>query len=202
MSLDSLFEQLKHPNPNLRKLARLEIAERRDETTIPRLMANLENEDMIYRRASVKALGVIGLDSVPYLVDYLANNKNATVRASCAKALAQVAVNHSDKPFPSQGIESLRQGMNDTDPVVHLSSVMALGAVGHPALDSLLETLETTDNIAVGVAIMNALAGINDERVREKLTAFSQDDSVDPYLKETAVSALSRMEMVAKFGRG
>lgn len=199
MSLDNLFAQLKHPNPNLRKRARQEIAEQRDEKTIPRLMENLEDEDMVYRRASVKALGVIGVDSIPYLVESLANNEDATVRASCAKALAQVAVNHPDEPFPQQGIEGLRQGVDDENPVVNLSSVMALGAIGNPALDVLLEALNTTDNIAVGVAIVNALGGINDNRVREKLTQMSNDDSIDPYLKESAVSALSRLEMVAKY---
>lgn len=199
MSLDSLFEQLKHPNPNLRKRARQEIAQQRDEKTIPRLMANLEDEDMIYRRASVKALGVIGIDSVPYLVQSLSNSEDATVRASCAKALAQVAVNHPDETFPSQGIEGLRKGLDDENPVVHISSVMALGAIGHPALEALLEALDTTDNLAVGVAVLNALGGINDDRVREKLTQLSNDESADPYIKESAVSALSRLEMVSKY---
>jgi bilin biosynthesis protein len=199
MSLDSLFEQLKHPNPNIRKRARLEIAEQRDETTIPRLMANLEDEDLVYRRASVKALGLIGIDSVPYLVESLLSNEDATVRASCAKALAQVAVNHADLTFPQAGIEGLRQGVEDENPVVHLSSVMALGAIGEPALDVLLAALEKTDNLAVGVAAINALGGISTDRAKEKLVELADNDSIDPYLKESAVSALSRWDMVAKY---
>ena len=39
--MDSLFERLKHPNPNLRDRAMVEIAESRDESTIPRLMSLL-----------------------------------------------------------------------------------------------------------------------------------------------------------------
>ena len=199
MSLDTFFDQLKHPNPNLRKMARQEIAERRDEETIPRLMANLEDEDMVYRRASVKALGVIGLDAVPYLVEKLSNSDNATVRTSCAKALAQVAVNYPNETFPEEGIAGLSKGLQDEDAVVNLSSVMALGAVGNPAIEVLIAALERNDNLAVGVAILNALGGISDERVKQKLTQMSQDDSIDPYLKESAVSALSRWEMVAKY---
>ena len=202
MSLDSLFEQLKHPNPNLRKKARQEIAEQRDENTIPRLMANLEDEDMVYRRASVKALGVIGLDSVPYLVETLSSSDNATVRTSCAKALAQVAVNHPHETFPQEGIAGLRQGLEDENAVVNLSSVMALGAIGNPAVNVLIEALDTLDNLAVGVAALNALGGIDDERVKEKLTQMSNDDSIDPYLKESAISALSRLEMTTKFSQG
>ncbi|HHP7229278.1 MAG TPA: HEAT repeat domain-containing protein [Xenococcaceae cyanobacterium] len=199
MSLDALFEQLKHPNPNLRKRARRAIAEQRDETTIPRLMANLEAEDMIYRRASVKALGVIGVDSVPFLVDTLLNSENSTVRASCAKGLAQVAVNHPEVPFPPEGIKGLQAGMKDSDAVVNLSSVMALGAIGEPALEVLIEALETTDNLAVAVAILNALGSIKDERVQAVLTRLSNDESADPYIKESAISALSRLDMVMKY---
>ncbi|NJQ97678.1 MAG: HEAT repeat domain-containing protein [Hydrococcus sp. CSU_1_8] len=62
MTIDSLFEQLKHPNPHLRERAMWEIADARDETTIPRLMAVLGEEDVVYRRAAVKALGVIGIE--------------------------------------------------------------------------------------------------------------------------------------------
>ncbi|MEM9276233.1 MAG: HEAT repeat domain-containing protein [Cyanobacteria bacterium P01_F01_bin.143] len=199
MVLDPLFEQLKNPNPNLRQRARAEIVMRRDANTIPRLMANLEQEDMTYRRASVKTLGLIGVDSVPSLVDSLINGKNPTIRASCAKALAQVAVNHKEVTFPQEGIDALESGMNDPDPVVHLSSVMALGAVGVPAVDPLIKTLESTDNLAVGVAIINALGGLNDERVPQVLTKLSNDESADPYIKESATSALSRLEMVMKY---
>ena len=38
MTTDSLFEQLKHPNPHLRERAMRELAETRDENTIPRLI--------------------------------------------------------------------------------------------------------------------------------------------------------------------
>ena len=199
MILDSLFEQLKNPNPNLRQRARAEIVMRRDANTIPRLMANLEQEDMIYRRASVKTLGLIGVDSVPSLVESLLNGKNPTIRASCAKALAQVAVNHREVTFPQEGIDALQSAMKDPDPVVHISSVMALGAVGVPALDALIGTLESTDNLAVGVAIINALGAMNDERAPKVLNKLANDESADPYIKESATSALSRLEMVMKY---
>ncbi len=202
MSLDSLFEQLKHPNPNIRERAGFELAEQEDETVIPRLMANLEEEDTNYRRASVKALGVIGHDTIPPLVETLASSDNATVKASCAKALAQVAIKHPEREFPNVGIEGLRKGIEDDNPVVHISSIMALGAIGDSTIDILLEALESTENIAVGVTILNTLGGMKDEKAKTTLSQFSQDDSVDPYLKETAISALSRLEMVEKFARG
>ena len=87
MTIDALFEKLKHPNPNLRSKAMWEIAEARDENTIPRLMSILYQEDVTYRRAAVKTLGVIGADVVPSVVDSLLNSDNPTVRSSLRQKL-------------------------------------------------------------------------------------------------------------------
>jgi bilin biosynthesis protein len=196
MTQEQLLEQFKHPNPHLRERAIWELAETRDETTIPRLMAALDEEDTNYRRAAVKALGAIGVDCVPLVVDSLLKSENVTVRGSCAKALAQVAVNYPDIPFPSEGIAGLKIGLNDANPVVHIASAMALGVIGVPALDSLLEVLQTTDNLGLAVSIVNAVSSIKDERSRQVLSQLANDESADSYVRETAISALSRLDFV------
>lgn len=202
MSLDLLFEQLKHPNPNLRSRAMWELADLRDETTIPRLMSALGDEDVTYRRAAVKALGAIGADAVPAVVEALLNSDSVTVRGSAAKALAQVAVIHPDVTFPPEGLEGLKRGMADENPVVHIASAMALGEVGEPAVEILREAILTTDNLALGVSALNALGGIADERSAETLRAIAEDPNADTYLRETARSALSRQSFVQKSSRG
>ncbi len=199
MTTDSLFEQLKHPNPYLRERAMRELVETRDQNTIPRLMGILGEEDVVYRRAAVKALGFIGPDSVPSLVESLLNSDNVTIRASCAKALAQIAVNHREVPFPAEGIQGLKAALNDPNPVVHIASVMALGEIGSPVLDILVENLQTTDNPALAVAIVNALGSMGDSRAVEVLTALTNDQSADSYVRESATSALSRLEMVINY---
>jgi bilin biosynthesis protein len=202
MSTNSLFEQLKHPNPNLRKRAMEELAETRDENTIPRLMNILGESDVTYRRAAVQTLGVIGADAVPLLVESLLNSDNVIIRSSCAKALAYMAVNYPELPFPTEGIEGLKTALNDPNPIVHLASVMALGEIGLPVLDILIESLQTTDNVALAVAIVNALGSVPDPRSQEILTKLANDESVDSYVRESATSALSRLEMVSKYGDG
>ena len=197
--MDALFETLKHPNPNIRETAMLEIAESRDENTIPRLMGLLGEEDVTYRRAAVKTLGVIGFDAVPPLIDTLMNSDNVVVKASCGKALAQVAVNYPDREFPAEAMTGLRQSMDDPNPVVHIVAVMALGTMGPQALDTLVDGLNNVENISVGVAIINALGGIIDDRSMEVLQAISNDESKDPYLQESAKSAASRLEQITKF---
>ncbi|NEZ68321.1 HEAT repeat domain-containing protein [Leptolyngbyaceae cyanobacterium CCMR0082] len=199
--MDAFFEQLKHPNPNMRNRAMVDIIDNRDETTIPRLMSALDAEDTTYRRAAVKTLGAVGLDAVPAIVEALANSENVTVRGSCAKALAQVALNYPDEPFPELGLQGLKQSLNDPNPVVHIASAMALGEIGNAALDILLESLQTTDNLALSVSIVNALASVGGDQASEVLAKLADDDSVNGYVKETAISALSRMEMVQNFSR-
>jgi bilin biosynthesis protein len=201
MTIDSLFEQLKHPNPNLRERAMWELAEVRDENTIPRLMSILDQEDVTYRRAAVKALGAIGVDAVPTLVNSLLNSENATIRGSCAKALAQVAANHPDVPFPDEGLQGLKTALKDENGVVYIASVMALGEIGSPAFEILSEALKTTDNVAVAVAIVNALGSMGDIRGVEILTALTSDETVDSYVRESAVSALPRLEQVIKYSK-
>jgi bilin biosynthesis protein len=198
MTIEALFEQLKHPNPHMRERAMLDIAEVRDENTIPRLMNMLDEADVSYRRSAVVTLGVIGVDAVPFLVEALLNSQNTTVRGSCAKALAQISLNHPDTPFPEIGLQGLKQSLNDTDPVVHIASAMALGQIGVPAIDILVESLKTTDNLALSIAIINALGSIGDHRGLEILTQLANDETVDEYLRESATSALSRLEFVTK----
>lgn len=198
---DSLFEQLKHPNPHLRERAMWELAEARDATTIARLVDVLGEEDVVYRRAAVKALGVIGIDAVPPLVAALLNSDDVTVRGSAAKALAQVAVNYPDVSFPREGLQGLKTAMNDPNPVVHIASVMALGEIGSPAFEILVEALKTSDNPALQVTIINALVSSGDQRGVEVLTDLSNDKSVDTYVSESATSALSRMDLVNKYKR-
>ncbi len=199
MTIDDLFEKLKHPNPNLREKAMWEIAEARDENTIPRLMSILNQEDVTYRRAAVKTLGVIGAEVVPPVVDSLLNSDNPTVRSSCAKVLAQIVVNHPDVPMPEAGIQGLKQALEDPNPVVNIPAVMTLGEIGSPVFDLLIETLNTTENIVVQVSILNAIGSMGDVRGIEVLTNLSKDQTADPYIQESATSALSRLEMVLKY---
>ncbi len=197
--MDDLFEKLKHPNPNLRKIAMGEIAQARDENTIPRLMSLLGEEDVTYRRAAVKTLGVIGYDTIPSIIETLKTSDDAVVKASCGKALAQVAVNYPKQEFPAEAMAQLRASMDDPNPVVHIVAVMALGTMGTQALDTLLDGLENNESLSVGVSIINALGSIIDPKALEVLNDISNDETKDAYLQQSAKSAASRLEQITQF---
>ena len=196
MTTDDFFKQLKHPNPNLRERAIWGLAAVTDDATIiPRLMDNLTSDNMVYRRASVRTLGAIGVAAVPALLDTLRTSEDQTARASCVKALAQVAVQSEEGTFPEDGLQALAQGMEDGHPVVQLASVMALGQVGAPALDILIDALKSTENVAVATSIANTLGSISDPKSVAALQAVLADPAIDPYVRELAESSLGRMNM-------
>jgi bilin biosynthesis protein len=199
MSTEERLQQLKHPNPHMRDRAMWELVENPDETTIPRLMSILDDEDTVYRRAAVKTLGMVGHDTVPLLVEALLHNENVTVRGSAAKALAQVAINYPDQPFPAQGIEGLTTALHDPNPVVNIAAVMAMGVIGTPVVEILIEALQTTENPALAMSIVNALSTIGDQRSLATINMLLADESTDSYVREAATSALARLEMTGKF---
>jgi bilin biosynthesis protein len=199
MTTDALFDRLKHPNPNLRDRAMLELVETRDETTIPRLINILDEADTTYRRAAVKTLGAIGVDTVPFLVGILASSDDVTVRGSAVKALAQVIINYPEIPFPAAGIECLKAAMSDENPVVNIAAVMALGALGSPAFEIMVEALNTTDNIALQVTLVNTLASLGDRRAESILAAAIENTTLDEYVRESAASALPRLEQTINY---
>jgi bilin biosynthesis protein len=199
MTAAALLAQLKHPNPNLRDRATIEIAETRDGTTISQLMSILDETDTTYRRAAVKTLGAIGIDTVSPLVAAMLNSENVTVRGSAAKALAQVIINYPDVPFPAEGIQGLKTAMSDPNPVVHIAAVMALGEMGSPAFEIMVEALHSTDNIALQVSLVNALASLGDRRAEAILVDAIENTAFDEYVRESATSALPRLDQTIKY---
>lgn len=202
MSTETLFQQLKHPNPNLRNQAMWELAENYDEEIIAKLMSVLDEQDTNYRRAAVKTLGEIGHATVPELVQAMLHSDNVTVRGSAAKAIAQVVICHPEQPLSPEGVQGLKTALQDPNPVVNIAAVMAMGEIGDPVVDILIEALAETDNPALAVSLVNAIASIGDSRGIDVLQAIINDESADSYVRETANSAFSRLEMMAGFKRG
>ncbi|MBP0030552.1 HEAT repeat domain-containing protein [Roseofilum reptotaenium CS-1145] len=199
---NALFTQLTHPNPNLRERAMVQLAENRDEDTIGRLIEMVKEENVDIRRPAVKALGVIGPDAIVPIVSLLESSDNSTIQTSCVKALAQVAVNHGPDAFPEEGVDGLKLALNHPNQLVNITAVMALGAVGSPMLELLVDTLKTTENVALGVSIINALASMGDARATEVLTQLANDESADTYIRESATNALPRLEQTIQYSAG
>ena len=201
MSLEEDYPNLKHKNPHLRERAMLAIAENYTKETISELVSILYSDDVAFRRTATRTLGVIGFDTVPFVLKELNDSDNSIVRASCADILADIIFHHQqDEQFPPEIIAGLKQALQDPNPLVYLTTIGALGTLGKSAFNIFTEALEV-DNIAVKVAIIDALGSLGDERGLEVLATLSGDETVDKYIKESATSALSRLEQVIKFNQ-
>jgi bilin biosynthesis protein len=197
-SLDQLFEDLLHPNPNIQQSASFSIADSYSDIAIPRLLLLLESENPAIYRSAVKALGVIGPKTFSPLITLFNNSVNPTVRACCVKALVQIAVNFPDEAFPEDSLSVLSRALNDISPVVSQSSLMTLGYIakathgGDRAVPILIEAC-SSDNIAHVQAAAMALAEVDSPKARECLLALASDQSTDPLVLEIVQSCLERM---------
>lgn len=191
--LDKLFSRLNHVNQNLRKKASAAIAELGGEENINRLADLLDLEDTGHRRAAVQALGMTGVSIIPRVVDLLKNSPNSTVRASCSKALAAVALYFPEERenFPAEALEALAAALEqDPDPVTKLATVGCLGTLGSDirakgkgeeswalgserAVEILVTLCGKTQDMAVGATAIGAVAQIGQNGSPERKAAMA-----------------------------
>jgi len=192
-SLDQLFDDLGHPNPYVQTEAFLEMVRHHADASLPRLLLMLDHQDVVRRRAAVRALGVFADRAMLPLAAKFHASSDATVRASCVKAYAQIASNRSGIDFPPEAIAVLEAALHDGSPVVAITAVMALGQVGMQALPLLLQVCRG-NNEAQAVAAVTAMAGIDHPDVAACLIELSTADNTDPYVLETVISSLARLD--------
>lgn len=221
--VEKLFARLTHVNKNMRKKASIAISELASSEETERLVGLLEIEDTSHRRAAVQTLGMIGLQCVPRVMDELANSDNSTVRASCAKALAAVALFYPEHraEFPDAAMDGLERALQvDKDPVTRLSVVGCLGTLGSdsktedgetiPGSDRAVDILKTvctaSPDMAIGATAVSALAQIaqngsekrKDNVLRMLESICNMEDSNDSdsalqYVKEIAVGHVEQL---------
>lgn len=119
----------------------MDIKELDDERTIPSLVALLDEQDVVLRRAAAQTLGVIGVDTIPAILDQLKRDDlSVTKRATCIKTLSAVAMNYPEtRPnFSSDAFEALNTALLEGDHVSRLSASICLGLLASDSAD--LET--------------------------------------------------------------
>jgi bilin biosynthesis protein len=192
-TLDQLFEDLGHPNPYVQTEAFLAMVRNHAEAALPRLLLLLDHEDVVRRRAAVRALGVFADRAILPLAEKFHASQDGTVRASCIKAYAQIASNARGILFPPEAMAALEAALQDCSPVVAIAAVMALGQVGEQALPLLIQVCQG-DNEAQAVAAVNALATIDHPDVASCLAQLAAAEDIDTYVRETVASAMARLE--------
>jgi bilin biosynthesis protein len=117
-SFDSLVQDLKHPNPNIKDNACVLLAEHWPDQAMPYFFSKLHDPDPVVYRTAVKALGTLGHRTLPDLLELFQSSVDGTVRACCVKAIVQISVNFPDVSFPLEILSMLEQALDDSSPVV------------------------------------------------------------------------------------
>ena len=197
-AIDTLFEDLMHPNPRIQEDACLQMAENYASEALPRLLELFEHEDPKVYRGAVKGVGFFGYEAFLPIIELYGRTKNQTARRCCPKAFVQLFKNFPDQPFPEEVMELLRDSIADPDMVVVQGGLMCLGQLGKQqiggdeAVRLLIKVLDN-DNVALVFSATQALADINHPLVASSLKSL-MDSSSDPLIQEAAESGLARHE--------
>ena len=197
-NLDSLFEDLMHPNPRIQEDACREMAEKYASEALPRLLDLFEHEDPKVYRGAVKGVGFFGYEAFLPVIELYGRTKNQTAKRCCPKAFVQLFKNFPNQPFPDEVMDLLRDAIDDSDMVVVQGGLMCLGQLGKQQLGGdeavqLLVNVLTNENVALVYSATQALADINHPLVASSLKSLIES-STDPLIKEAAESGLARHE--------
>ena len=197
-NLDSLFEDLMHPNPRIQEDACREMAEKYASEALPRLLDLFEHEDPKVYRGAVKGVGFFGYEAFLPVIELYGRTKNQTAKRCCPKAFVQLFKNFPNQPFPDEVMDLLRDAIDDSDMVVVQGVLMCLGQLGKQQLGGdeavqLLVNVLTNENVALVYSATQALADINHPLVASSLKSL-MESSTDPLIKEAAESGLARHE--------
>ena len=197
-NLDSLLEDLMHPNPRIQEDACREMAEKYASEALPRLLDLFEHEDPKVYRGAVKGVGFFGYEAFLPVIELYGRTKNQTAKRCCPKAFVQLFKNFPNQPFPDEVMDLLRDAIDDSDMVVVQGGLMCLGQLGKQQLGGdeavqLLVNVLTNENVALVYSATQALADINHPLVASSLKSL-MESSTDPLIKEAAESGLARHE--------
>ena len=197
-SLDSLFEDMLHPNPRIQEEACRQMALNYPFEALPRLLSLFEHSDPKVYRGAVKGVGFFGYDAFLPIIELYGRTANQTAKRCCPKAFVQLFKNFPNQPFPEEVMHLLRHSIEDSDMVVVQGGLMCLGQLGKQAVCGeeavvlLIHALKH-ENIALVYSATQALADINHPLVSSALKSLI-DSSSDDFIKEAAESGLARHE--------
>ena len=164
-ALAQLKEDLRHPDPELRRGALSALGATADGTLAPLLAVLLEDKETNVQMRAAETLGQLGQASVvPKLLPLLERSKSeAVVAVSAAEALDQLG--------DARGQQALRQAMSGKQDAARLQAAMYLSGKGDREAQKILNGAVSRGKVPEegAVAILSRLAGSGDTVAKENL---------------------------------
>ncbi|MHC4598348.1 MAG: HEAT repeat domain-containing protein, partial [Planctomycetota bacterium] len=161
--LPAFIEALASPDPEQRLAAVRALARTGNPEVLPHVYQLLNDETDRVRAAAIKVLGGFGKAGMPFLI-----------RSLREKPRARWPVAHELGKHGSAAVKPLVALLGDPDESVRYYAVMALGMIGKPAVESLLEALESETAYKRKSAV-EILGRIGDERAVDALLKRLED---------------------------
>ena len=164
-SLDDLFNDLNHPNPNINRNAYIGMYSFWPKEAKSILLENLKSDDITIRRKSIIALSYYGNDAVKSVVEVYLSTQEKVLKISCLKVLVKVAVNHNLSPHISGLKKVIDEARKDCSVEITLGLVNLLRQIGDLGVPILIEIAEDK-NILRSKAAITALGDISSPEVK------------------------------------
>ncbi len=189
ISLDDLFDDLDHPNPNINNQAYEKMARFWPEQSIQRLIKNLDSKNINLRRKSVKGIAYFGVDIVNKIINLYCSSNNEILKISCLKILTIVCFNYDLNHYHEELNSLIKSALEEDSPEMILLAISLLRQIGEKSLP-LLKQLCKDINILKAKAAITALVEINHVSLQSFLLELSQDDQIDDFIRDNAKEAL------------
>ena len=194
-SLDDIFKDLDHPNPNINKKACSNMVSYWPEASIERLIGNLYQKDLVLRRKSVKALGCFGDSALLPVARLFMDNNDVIVRTSCLKVFVKIAAIEKYDLFPKTLLEVVNLSLKDNNPQISLLVVSLLRQLGKQGLPLLIKN-SRDKNILLAKASVTAIGEIVDPSSWNCLRALEDDSSLDDLIRESVIYSLENYKII------
>ncbi len=188
-SLDRIFEDFLHPNPNINNQAINEMITFYPEESIQVLLGKLNDGDISLRRKAIKALSFFGKEVFNNIINLFLSTNELTIKISCLKIFIKIINNDKSIFFNSRLIDVIDISIKDNDPVMMLTIINLLRQLGENGLPYLIKCSEDS-NLLRSKAAITAIGEINHPNARICLEAIIQDDSKDRLIVESAIDSL------------
>ena len=189
-SLDILFEDLNHPNPNINYSAALKMNQYWPEESMKKLINNFSNPDVQLRRKSVKALGIFGEKALLPVSKLFSKSKDSVIRVSCLKVLVLLASSINLETYPPEVNNVIKLALEDNSPEISLALVSFLRQSGEFGIP-FLKIICRDANILKARASITAISEIQEPSIEIFLMGLIEDKSLDIMTRQAAGDCLN-----------
>ncbi len=183
-SLENLFLDYHHPNPNINYKAYLDMVKFWPEESMVRLIVDLGSQNVHLRRKAVKALGAFGDKALEPILKVFFSTKKEELRTSCLKTLVKIVALEKYKVMPHGLSRVLNSCLNDPSPQISLAMISLLRQLGVLGLPLLIRQVKSKDLLKAKASV-TAIGEIEHPSARECLNQLYEDKETDILIRES-----------------